>query len=131
MARPGSAGPGRLADIERTEHEIRQAQKAVDETTGTAEAAGDLVQATVTARGRLTRLVLDGRVYDELAPDALAEEIVAAVDAARDRAAERALDVWAAAVPTVPGPEGDDVEFGPLLAELRRMRETATAEARQ
>jgi DNA-binding protein YbaB len=127
MTRPGSAGPGRLADIEATEREIRRAQQTVGETTGTAEAAGDLIQATVTGRGRLTRLVLDDRVYDELTPAALAEEIVMAVEAARDRALQRALDTWTAAMPA----PDDDPEFGPLLAELRRMRETEAAGGRR
>ena len=129
MRSPGRAGTGRVADIEQYEREIRQAQQAVEETIGTAEAAGNLIQATVTGRGRLTRLVLDDRVYDELGPQLLAEEIVAAVDLARTRAEQSALNAWAAVLPT--GRDGGDPEFGPLLAELRRMRTGGTAGARR
>ncbi|TCO43707.1 DNA-binding protein YbaB [Kribbella antiqua] len=131
MRNPGTAGTGRLADIEKLEREIRQAQQAIDETTGTAESAANLIQATVTGRGRLTKLVLDERVYDELAPEALAEEIVRAVDAARERAEQSALDTWAAALPTAPVPDGNDPEFGPLLAEMRRMRAAGDAGQRR
>jgi DNA-binding protein YbaB len=127
MDSPGRIGPGLLADIEQLEQEVRQAQRAIDETTGTAEAADELILATVTGRGELVRLDLDPRVYREFAPDALAEEVITAVNEARSRAQRNALEILTTALPTLPAPTDDDPAFGPLLAELERMREVRPA----
>ncbi|MEI8410793.1 MULTISPECIES: YbaB/EbfC family nucleoid-associated protein [unclassified Kribbella] len=121
MGTPGNTGPGLLADIEQLERDVQLAQRAIDETTGTAEAGDELVEATVTGRGELTRLVLDARVYREFAPDDLAEEIVTAVNEARTKAQQNAVDALNAALPTMP-PVGDDPAFGPLLTGSDTMR---------
>ncbi|TDW90436.1 DNA-binding protein YbaB [Kribbella pratensis] len=114
-------GIGRLADVQRLENEVRQAQQAVDAATGTAEAGEQLIEATVTGNGELRELVLDPRVYREFAPEVLAAEIVTAVNEARAAAHQNALDAW---IEILPADAGDDVTFEPMLAELRRMRET-------
>jgi DNA-binding protein YbaB len=123
MVSPGRTKPpgaGWLSDIEQLERETRLAQQTVKETTGVAEAAGGLVQATVTGHGRLVELDLDPRVYRDLAPEVLAVEIIAAVNEAQTKAQENALEVFAGEVAA--GPAEDDPAFGPLLAELARMR---------
>jgi hypothetical protein len=60
-------------------------------------------------------------VYRDLAPQALADEIIAAVNEALTKAQEKALEVFAGDFAS--GPAEDDPAFGPLLAELARMRE--------
>lgn len=130
MESSGTAGTGLLADIEELEQQVRQAQRAVEETTGTAEAGAGLIQATVTGHGELTRLELDARVYREFAPDALAEEIIRAVNEARSRAQQNALDAFTATLPGAPAPVGDDPVFGPVRAELARMRDARTGTVR-
>jgi DNA-binding protein YbaB len=126
MENHSRTGPGLLADIERLEQEARQAQSAVAETTGTAKAADELVEATVTGRGELAELVLDARVYRDFAPDELAGEIVQAVNEAHTAALRNAMAVlaaeWPTALPTgLAGIDGDPA-FGPLLAQLEQLR---------
>jgi DNA-binding protein YbaB len=113
---------GLLADVQKLEQEIQDAQQAIKTTTATAPAADHLVEATVSGTGELVELVLDPRVYREFAPDVLAGEIVAAVRAAWGQAQEDALETWSATVPDLGVPADGDVTFGPMLGELRRMR---------
>ncbi|GAA1689597.1 hypothetical protein GCM10009745_38480 [Kribbella yunnanensis] len=112
--------PGLMGDLEQLEQEIRQTQETVAETTGSALAGDDLIEATVTGDGRLLRLVLDPRAYREFAPESLADEIVGVVNAARTKALEAAVDVLTVRLPRLGSPIGDDPTFGPLLAEAQR-----------
>ncbi|WP_344153408.1 YbaB/EbfC family nucleoid-associated protein [Kribbella yunnanensis] len=109
-----------MGDLEQLEQEIRQTQETVAETTGSALAGDDLIEATVTGDGRLLRLVLDPRAYREFAPESLADEIVGVVNAARTKALEAAVDVLTVRLPRLGSPIGDDPTFGPLLAEAQR-----------
>jgi DNA-binding protein YbaB len=125
MSDPGRRGisDGWLADLEQIEQDTREAQRAVATSTGTGEAADGLVEATVTGTGELSGLVLDPRVYREFGPEELAAEIRLAVNAAHDRAQLAAMEAFAAKLPKSAAADLDDVAFGPLLAELARMRE--------
>ncbi|TCC22331.1 YbaB/EbfC family nucleoid-associated protein [Kribbella sindirgiensis] len=114
-------GGGWLDDLERIERQTRKAQQLFDAGTGTAEAADGLIEVTVTARGELTKLFLDPRVYRDLGAGELAEEIVAAVNNAHRDAEQRAVRAFAEQLP-VDWPDRDDPAFGPFLAELDRLQ---------
>jgi DNA-binding protein YbaB len=113
---------GWLDDLEQMEKQTRNAQRLMETETGTAEAADGLIEASVTARGELTELILDPRVYRELDSDALATEIRTAVNDAHTRAQEEVLLAFAAQLPPADRPSDDDPAFGPFLAELAKLQ---------
>jgi DNA-binding protein YbaB len=108
---------GWLDDLERMEIQTRNAQRLMDTESGTGEGAEGLIEATVTARGELTELVLDPRVLRDLDSAAVSAEVRTAVNEARAAAQDAVLVAFAAALPSA---DLDDPAFGPFLAELAR-----------
>ncbi|MEU4193259.1 YbaB/EbfC family nucleoid-associated protein [Kribbella sp. NPDC026611] len=108
---------GWLDDLEDLEKQTRNAQRLMDTESGTADGADGLIEATVTARGELTELVLDPRVLRDLDSATLAAEVRTAVNDARVAAQDAVLLAFAAELPSL---DADDPAFGPFLAELAR-----------
>lgn len=111
---------GWLDDLEQLEKQTLNAQRLMDSGTGTAESADGLIEATVSARGELTDLILDPRALRDLDSRTLADEIRTAVNDARGRAQDEVLLAFADQLPPADRPAADDPAFGPFLAELAR-----------
>ncbi|MDX6240438.1 MAG: hypothetical protein QOG10_5258 [Kribbellaceae bacterium] len=79
----------RLGHLEEIERDVRRMRQAVADSTGTAESADGLIEATVGVHGELLDLTLDPRLYRTPDADALAEQIRTAVNEAGRNAQEK------------------------------------------
>jgi DNA-binding protein YbaB len=77
-----------LGHLQQIERDVSQMRRTVAGTTGTAESADGLIEATVGMRGELVDLVLDPRIFRTPDADALAEQIRTAVNEAGQTAQE-------------------------------------------
>jgi DNA-binding protein YbaB len=92
-------------------------QRRLAEMQVSAESEGGLIKATVDARGQLTDLRLDRRVYREMDSDRLGREIVATVRKATARTTEEVRELMSAYLPPDSGTMRflRDNDFGSLL----------------
>jgi DNA-binding protein YbaB len=79
----------RLGHLEEIERDVRRMRQAVADSTGTAESADGLIEATVGVHGELVDLTLDPRLYRTPDADALAEQIRTTVNEAGHNAQEK------------------------------------------
>lgn len=100
--------------------QLREFQDALDEVEGKAESDDGLVSVTVGARGELTALDLDPRIYRRPDSTALAESIVDTIAKARKDADEKGVAVADRIVPGFHDENDTDPDFDPVLRELDR-----------
>ena len=118
-AEPGDAQVSRLEDLNR---ETRRIRTTMEGSTGTAESADGLVEATVGVYGELVDLVLDARIYR--APDAevLASQIRTVINEAHSKAQDAVRTTLTDLFPKdLGGPE--DFAFEPFLRMAGRAAE--------
>jgi len=111
-----------LGELEELEREARRIQQAAKDTTGTAESADGLVQATVNLHGELVDLVLDPRIYRNQDADALAADIRTAVNDAGVQAQQAILRQLKNYLPAGAVAGETDLAFEPFLRELDRQQ---------
>ncbi len=103
-------------------------RRSMEDLVETAYSPDGLVRATVGARGLLTELFLDPRIYRTTDAAALAETITATIQAATDAATARMVELTRPFLPDGPisadaDPDTDDglgLAFDPLLQQLDR-----------
>lgn len=122
MESADTAGHGWLDELEDIERQTRNTLHLMETLTGTAESADGLVEATVSAQGELSELILDPRVYRELDTDELADRIRAAVNDAHRRTQDELFLALAGRLPDADRTAEDDPFIGPWLAELARLQ---------
>jgi DNA-binding protein YbaB len=110
-----------LGQLEEADRQLRRFRSASEDTTGTAQSADGLVEATVGLYGEIRELVLDPRVYRDPDADVLAGQIRDVVnDAVRD-AQKAAVAQLSSLLP--PGTEDPaDLAFEPFLTEIANAR---------
>lgn len=101
----------RLEDLNR---ETRRIRITMEGSTGTAESADGLVEATVGVYGELVELVLDSRIYRTPDAEALAAQIRTAINEAHSKAQDAVRSKLTDLFPmNLDGPE--DFAFEPFL----------------
>lgn len=110
-----------LGHREDLEQDVARMRRAVQDSTGTAESADGLIEATVGVYGELVELTLDPRIFRTPDAAALAEQIRAAVNEAGRNAQEKVRRELAQYLPgEVAG--GDDLGFEPFLRQLGQIQ---------
>jgi DNA-binding protein YbaB len=105
-------------DYEKLAADLRNARRSVDDLTGTAESADGLVAATVGATGEVIDLSLSPRIYRSTDSTALADLILATIDAAGNEASKKAFAALSPFLSPEADPATSDLALDPILHQL-------------
>jgi DNA-binding protein YbaB len=113
---------GQQSELDELERDMRKLRTALTDVRATGESADGYVVATVGGRGELLELSLDPRIYRTQDSDALADDILAAVRAAAERAGEQVFTAARKLLDPTATRDSADLDFGPFLRQVEQLK---------